>query len=239
MSSGRGSEVVAEGLGGGGVGEVVAEGSAGGGLGKVTSAPQVGHPGVMTTSSARRQPRLGIDIGRVIIDGPAHRAGGDTAFFEGDEAAMLATPEMAGSVAAIERLVDLFAVRVWLVSKCGPRVQARTLRWLAGHDFYRRTGLPAANVRFCLTRPDKRIHCEQLDLTHFVDDHPEVHTAIRGWVDHQYFFGPQRWPVPGYGTHARNWPETEALIRASLGAGPISGEEGSPGHACMTERTAW
>jgi hypothetical protein len=178
----------------------------------------------MTTSSAGRQPRLGIDIGRVIIDGPAHRGGGDTAFFEGDEAAMLATPEMAGSCAAIGRLVDLFAAEVWLVSKCGPRVRARTLRWLAGHDFHRRTGLPAANVRFCLTRLDKRTHCEQLGLTHFVDDHPEVHAAIRGCVDHQYFFGPQRDPVPGYGTHARDWPETQALIRASLGAGPLSGK---------------
>jgi hypothetical protein len=93
---------------------------------------------------------------------------------------MLATPEMAGSFSVIERLVDLFGARVWLVSKCGLRVQGRTLRWLEGHDFYRRTGLPAANVRFCLTRPDKRIHCEQLGLTHFVDDHPEVHAAIRG-----------------------------------------------------------
>lgn len=185
----------------------------------------------MSTPSAQRQPRLGIDIGRVIIDGPSRRGAGDTAFFQGDEAAMLATPEMEGSVVAIASLVELFAARVWLVSKCGPRVQARTLRWLAGHDFYRRTGLPPVNVRFCLTRPDKRIHCEQLGLTHFVDDHPEVHGAIRGFVDHQYFFGPQPQPVPGYGTHARDWAETEALIRASLGSGSLSQEEGSPGRA--------
>ena len=174
----------------------------------------------MTTSSAGRQPRLGIDIGRVIIDGPANRGSGDTAFFEGDEAAMLATPEMAGSFSAIGRLVDLFSARVWLVSKCGLRVQARTLRWLDGHDFYRRTGLPASNVRFCLTRPDKRIHCEQLGLTHFVDDHPEVHAGIRGCVDQQYYFGPQREPVPGFGIHVQDWPAAEARIRASLGAWP-------------------
>jgi hypothetical protein len=168
---------------------------------------------------AEREPRLGIDIGRVIIDGPSHPGDGDTAFFQGDEAAMLATPEMAGSVEVIARLVGVFAARVWLVSKCGPRVQARTLRWLAGHDFYRRTGLPAANVRFCLTRPEKRIHCDDLSLTHFVDDHPEVHAAIRGAVDHQYFFGPQHAPVPAYGVHTRTWPEVEARIRASLAAG--------------------
>ena len=88
------------------------------------------------------EPRLGIDIGRVIIDGPAHPGGRDTAFFSGDDEAMLATPEMAGAVAAISRLVPRFHGRVWLVSKCGPRTQARTRRWLAGRDFFGRTGLP-------------------------------------------------------------------------------------------------
>jgi len=170
----------------------------------------------MDTHDCPREPRLGIDIGRVIINGPAHPGGGDTAFFEGDEATMLATPEMDGAVPAIARLVSLFAGRVWLISKCGPRVQARTLRWLEGHNFYQRTGLPAAHVRFCRTRPDKRVHCQQLALTHLVDDHPEVHAAIRGTVDYQYFFGPQRHPVPGYGIHTLTWADLETHITNSL-----------------------
>jgi len=163
-----------------------------------------------------REPRLGIDIGRVIIDGPAHPGGGDTAFFKGDETALIATPETDGAFPAIAQLVRLFAGRVWLVSKCGPMVQARTLRWLDGHDFYGRTGVPAEHVRFCLTRPDKRHHCAELALTHFVDDHPEVHAAIRGTVDHQYFFGPQAGPVPDYGTHVTGWAEAETLIGQTL-----------------------
>lgn len=162
--------------------------------------------------------RLGIDIGRVVIDGSAHPAGGDTAFFTGDEATMLATPEMDGAVPAIARLVDLFDGRVWLVSKCGPRVQARTERWLDCHDFYGRTGLSRHHLRFCRRREEKRGHCEDLGLTHFVDDHPEVHAAIRGAVAHQYLFGPARGTVPGYVRHARTWPETEELIRRSLDA---------------------
>jgi hypothetical protein len=170
----------------------------------------------MSTHEGPREPRLGIDIGLVIINGPAHPGGGDTAFFQGDEATMLATPEMAGAVEAIARLMRLFGGQVWLVSKCGPRVQARTLRWLDGHDFYQRTTLPPDHVRFCRTRPGKRIHCQQLALTHFIDDHPEVHAAIRGTVDHQYFFGPQPRPVPGYGIHAPTWTDLEQLIEASL-----------------------
>jgi tRNA(Leu) C34 or U34 (ribose-2'-O)-methylase TrmL len=148
--------------------------------------------------------RLGIDIGRVIIDGPG---GGDTAFVTGAEA-----PEVPGAVAAIARLVTAFGGQVWLVSKCGTRVQDRTLRWLAAHDFYGRTGLPPDHVRFCRTRPEKRWHCEQLGLTHFVDDHPEVHAAIRGAVVHQYLFGPPRGQVPEYVHHVPTWAEAERLI---------------------------
>ncbi len=162
--------------------------------------------------------RLGIDIGRVIIDGSAHPAGGDTAFFAGDEATMLATPEVPGAVDAIARLVPRFQGRVWLISKCGPHVQARTERWLRAHCFFLRTGLPPEQVRFCRSRPDKRLHCDELRLTHFVDDHPQVHAAIRGSVAHQYFFGAQRRPVPGYGQHAPTWAELESLIERSLTA---------------------
>ena len=172
--------------------------------------------------TASREPRLGIDIGRVIIDGPSH-PGGDTAFFSGDEAAMLATPEMAGCVPAIAQLSQLFGGRVWLVSKCGPRIQARTLRWLDARDFWDRAGVPRDQARFCRERREKRAHCLELGLTHFVDDHPEVHSAIRGAVELQYFFGPQRTPVPAYGIHVRTWAEAVATIMASAG-----GEEGVP-----------
>jgi hypothetical protein len=129
---------------------------------------------------------------------------------------MLATPEMAGSVEAIAGLVPLFGYRVWLVSKCGRTVRDRTLRWLDAHNFYARTGLPRDQVRFCRTRADKRIHCVELGLTHFVDDNPEVHEAIRGYVEHQYFFGPQRVGVPSYGVHAPSWDVAAELIAATL-----------------------
>jgi hypothetical protein len=185
------------------------------------------HAASMTARNSPRQPRLGIDIGRVIIDGPSHPGGGDTAFFQGDDATMLATPEMAGAVECIARLTRALDGRVWLVSKCGPRVQARTVRWLNAHDFYRRTALPPGNLRFCLTRPDKRGHCLDLGLTHFVDDHPEVHDAIQGAVDYQYFFGPQAQPVPAYGVHAPTWADAERLIGESL-AGYPAGAGGQP-----------
>lgn len=168
------------------------------------------------TSPASVQCRLGIDIGRVIIDGSAHPNGGDTAFFQGDEDVMLATPEMEGSFDAIAELVDRFDGRVWLVSKCGPRVRDRTGRWLEAHRFFERTGVSSSNTRFCRKRSEKRQHCLDLGLTHFVDDHPEVHEAVRGAVEHQFFFGPQRKPVPGYGVHVPTWVDTRFAILATL-----------------------
>jgi hypothetical protein len=166
----------------------------------------------------QRRPRLGIDIGRVIIDGSSHPGGGDTAFFGGDEATMLATPEMPGAFASIARLFAVFGGQVWLVSKCGPRVQARTLRWLDGHDFYARTGLPTGQVRFCRARADKRLHCQQLGLTHFVDDRLDVHEAIRGTVDHQYLFGSLGRPTPSFVRPTATWADAERLILGTLTA---------------------
>jgi tRNA(Leu) C34 or U34 (ribose-2'-O)-methylase TrmL len=164
----------------------------------------------------KREPRLGIDIGRVLIDGPSHPDGGDTAFFNGDEATMLATPEMPDAVETIAELVSRFDGRVWLVSKCGPKVQERTLRWLDGHDFYGRTGMDPEHVRFCRQRPEKRIHCEQLRLTHFVDDRRDVHEAIRGVVQYHYLFGPQPHGVPDYVQHAPTWTVAGRLILGTL-----------------------
>jgi hypothetical protein len=162
-----------------------------------------------------REPRLGIDIGRVIISGDSHPHGGDTAFFEGDEATMLATPEMPGAFDGIAALVPLFGGRVWLVSKCGPTVQARTLRWLAHHDFYGRTGVAPSHVRFCRARADKRLQCAELGLTHFVDDRPDVHAAIHDIVEHQYLFGPQSVPAPDYTIPVDTWHALRRLIEST------------------------
>lgn len=53
-------------------------------------------------------------------------------------------------------------------------------------------------------------------LTHFVDDQPEVHEAIRGAVAHQFHFGPQRRPVPPPGRHTPSWAEVERQIHVTL-----------------------
>ncbi|MGW4940301.1 hypothetical protein ACWEOZ_01740 [Actinoplanes sp. NPDC004185] len=159
--------------------------------------------------------RLGVDIGRVIIGGGAP-GGHDTQFFSGDTARMLATPAVPAAIDTLARLVPLFG-QVWLISKCGERVQRHTRQWLDHHDFAARTGVPGDHLRFCLRRPDKAVHCAQLGITHFVDDKLDVHRALRGVVPHRYLFGPQRTPPPDWVEHTPTWAAAEAAIRRSLG----------------------
>ncbi|WP_127503357.1 hypothetical protein [Actinoplanes solisilvae] len=152
-----------------------------------------------------RNIRLGVDIGRVIIDGGA-QGGADTRFFSGDTARMLTTPAVPGAFAALARLAPRFD-QVWLISKCGERVRRNSLMWLDHHDFAARTGIPRENVRFCRRRPDKAIHCAELGITHFIDDKLDVHQALRGIVEHRYLFGPQAGPAPDWVEHALTWTD--------------------------------
>jgi hypothetical protein len=159
--------------------------------------------------------RLGVDIGRVIIGGGVVPGSSDTQFFSGNTAHMLATPAVPGAFEALARLVPLFD-QVWLVSKCGDRVRRHTRQWLDHHDFAARTGIPGDHLRFCLKRPEKALHCAELGITHFVDDKPDVHEALRGVVPYRYLFGPQRSRPPAGVQHTVTWGAAEAAILRSL-----------------------
>ena len=164
----------------------------------------------------RAMNRLGIDIGRVIIDSPP---GADTAFFHGDQTTVRRTPPVPGAFESIARLVSLFEGRAWLVSKCGPRVQQRSLDWLRHHHFFERTGVADGNYRFCLRRPDKAVHCAELGITHFIDDKPDVHQALAGIVPYRYLFGPRQSGRVRTGVfHVSDWPAAEHAVRATLSA---------------------
>jgi hypothetical protein len=135
--------------------------------------------------------KLGIDVGRVLISA-ADDSAPDTSFIGGSLEAALQTPPCEGMFDVVPRLVERFESRVWIVSKCGPRVQEKTRRWFSHHHFFERTGIPEANVRFCLKRPEKATHCAELGITHFIDDRTDVLEPMIGIVPGLYLFGPQR-----------------------------------------------
>lgn len=113
---------------------------------------------------------LGVDIGGVIID--RINNGTDTSFFSDN---YLQTTAVPGVFDALRQLVEKrFSDKVFLVSKCGQRVQDKTLHWLDHHRFYDLTGIGREHVHFCRERHEKAGICEELGITHFIDDRLEV-----------------------------------------------------------------
>ncbi|MCO5987505.1 hypothetical protein NE235_15505 [Actinoallomurus spadix] len=162
--------------------------------------------------NALGEPRLGVDFGRVIQGGVMEAGEEDTTFLGGGTEQAMRTPATPGTFEALPRLVARFGGRAWVISKCGEQVRQRTLQWLDHHDFYRRTGIPPGNVRFCRRRADKAGHCAELGITHMIDDRLAVHAALRGLVPHLILFGPQPAEPPGWVRHAATWADAEALI---------------------------
>jgi hypothetical protein len=160
--------------------------------------------------------RLGIDIGRVII-GPVVGGQADTSFLGSQLEDALRTPPADGAFDAISALVPRFQ-GVWLVSKCGPSVQRKTVAWLAHHRFHEITGVPQGNVRFCLERRDKAEHARKLGLTHFVDDRLDVLQHLRPLVERLYLFGEQERRPPGWVVYVQTWTDTLVAIEADLAA---------------------
>jgi hypothetical protein len=113
---------------------------------------------------------LGVDIGGVIIGKVDDNT--DTSFLSN---IYLQTKAISGAFDALRQLVEKrFGKRVFLVSKCRRLGHDRTFRWLEYHCFYEATGIDPANVRVCRERSDKARICEELGITHFVDDRLEV-----------------------------------------------------------------
>ncbi|QSI33649.1 hypothetical protein GNX71_30425 [Variovorax sp. RKNM96] len=157
-------------------------------------------------------PKLGIDIGRVLI-APEGANGADTSFIGGSMDDALRTPPYEGMFDAVAPLVARFEGRVWLVSKCGPSVQAKSRAWLQHHRFFERTGIAPGNLRFCLQRPQKADHCRELGITHFIDDRSDVLRHLEGIVPHRYLFGPQGKPVTVAGlVLLPAWKDAAALV---------------------------
>ncbi len=165
--------------------------------------------------TSKNHPRIGIDIGRVIM-APVKDGKADTSFLSGSLERAMETPPSPGAFDAVRDLVELFDGEAWLVSKCGKTVQDKTKRWLRHWDFYGETGLRPENLRFCLKRPEKAGHCKQLKLTYFIDDRLDVLEHLEGIVPNLYLFGEQKTnDFPGWLTHVPNWAEAwDAVSRA-------------------------
>ena len=165
----------------------------------------------------KSEPRIGIDIGRVIM-APVKGGKADTSFLSGGLEKALKTPPSPGAFDGVRRLVSAFGGRAWLVSKAGPKVQSKTKQWLRHWDFYGETGLPREHLRFCLQRSQKAMHCRQLKITHFIDDRLDVLEHLRDLVPRLYLFGeqPKLDAAPDWVTQVGDWRETKLAVLKDL-----------------------
>lgn len=98
---------------------------------------------------------------------------------------------VAGAFDALRAIVQSGTFEsVYIVSKCGQRMQENTLKWLLELNFWNHTGIPDTNIRFCREFWQKEPICRELGITHFVDDRPNVLNCLTS-VEHLYAFRPK------------------------------------------------
>jgi hypothetical protein len=173
---------------------------------------QSGHLGVAPLDGLPSSTRRG-----GVIHGVTYRQNQPDTFLEEDFEEAMGTPAMPGAVEAVARLVKVFEGRVWVVSKCGPRIQNLTENWLDRHDFAAATGIDSNHLVFCRQRSEKATRCAELGITHFLDDRSDVLEAMEGIVRHRFMFA-SRGSAPPAGTSlANDWREAEAQIMSTFG----------------------
>jgi hypothetical protein len=59
---------------------------------------------------------------------------------------------------------------------------------------------------------DKRGICEELGITHMVDDRLDVHEAIRDVVPYRYLFGAQPQEAPAWVLTPQSWAELLGML---------------------------
>ncbi len=167
---------------------------------------------VQVNVAQRPRPALGIDIGRVLMCPAADDGRPDTSFLTGNEADALATPASPGMWEVVPDLWRRFDGQVWLVSKCGKRIEALTRLWLEHHQFSHRTGIQPDHWRFVRRRPEKADVAFALSLTHFIDDRLDILEHLRVTVPNLGLFGVQNQPIPEWVTHIPNWDALDEVL---------------------------
>lgn len=165
----------------------------------------------------RQAPRIGIDIGRVIMNAPPE----DLML---DEAKFLSAPAVPLAFRTIVQLSRRWfagGARIWLVSKCR-RLQARqnVRMWLERRSFFEQTSIPRDHLEFCDQNREKGPIAEHLKLLIFLDDSLEVLLAMP-LVKHRILFRPDPAEVRRFGCIP---PEIRVIERTWRENGLVIGE---------------
>lgn len=156
---------------------------------------------------------VGVDVGGVIVDRVAE--GSDTSFFADR---YLDTPAVPGAFEGLGVLSQHFEGRLYIISKAGPRIAAKTRHWLRHHGVFADGGILEDRLHFVSDRREKATLCRRFEITHFIDDRLDVLLNLDS-VDHRYLFtgglGLHQPPklVPAEILVASTWPTLLTFIR--------------------------
>ncbi len=162
--------------------------------------------------------RIGIDFGKVIS-----KAGNDgtaTSFFGSN---YLNAPTNPGAIEVIILLCQKYgAENIYIISKCGAKMEAKTREWLEYNRFYAQTGILPENVLFCREVEEKGPLCVTHSIDAFIDDRLKVlyyiHQAEPSII--QILFGNERRDREEYKHHlphvlqAQTWQDVVPLLLA-------------------------
>jgi hypothetical protein len=84
-----------------------------------------------------------------------------------------------GSLDTLQKISESGAFdEIYIVSKANTAARALFLLRLRSLKFWKRTGIPRKNLRFCRRHRDKAPICEKLGITDFIDDRIHVLSYI-------------------------------------------------------------
>lgn len=156
-------------------------------------------------------PRVGIDIGRVIVgDDPLDHT---RSLLSKN---YLEAPEVTSAISAIGELcMSPNWEQIHLISRCSELVQGRTEQWLKHHRFFELTGLPPENVHFCRTSEDKAVLARRFYLSHFVDDQIKNLEVLPAITTNRILFNPTKQPTQKQQENvriAKDWNDAVKLL---------------------------
>jgi hypothetical protein len=109
--------------------------------------------------------KIGIDIGGVII---AQDTDEPDLFFTNS---FLNANPFTNCFEIIKKLINFYGKEnIFIISKCGEKVQKKSLEWLEHKNFFSFTGFLSSNIYFCLERHEKASIAEKLNISVFIDD---------------------------------------------------------------------
>ena len=106
---------------------------------------------------------------------------------------------------------------VYIVSRASIFTRVYFLFRLHRSDFWKKTGIPRENIRFCLKNREKIDICMELGVTDFIDDRFPVLERMQD-LDHRFAFNPTRKEIRQYpevlagSTLVRSWKELAPLL---------------------------